>query len=103
MSKLTDLIDAETAASEVTRDEPSRGTKQRAGTSAVYSLRLPAAKIEKLQAVAETTGVPPSVLIRQWVIERLDNDPAEALRTLIHTEVRDAIAEALPLQAPRRH
>jgi hypothetical protein len=35
-SKLTDLIDAETQASEATRDEPSRGAKQRAAAGAVY-------------------------------------------------------------------
>jgi hypothetical protein len=95
MSKLTDLIEIETEASEATRDTPSRGVKHRSGTSAVYSLRLPADKIIKLQEVAASTGVPPTVLLRQWVIERLDDDPQTGLRALIHDEVRDAVAEAL--------
>jgi hypothetical protein len=95
MSKLTDLIEAETEASETSRDKPSRGIKQRSGTSAVYSLRLPADKIARLQQVAASTGIPPTVLVRQWVIERLDGNPDPAMRTLIHNEVRDAIAEAL--------
>lgn len=35
MSKLTDLIDAETQASEASRDEPSRGPKRRGAAGAV--------------------------------------------------------------------
>lgn len=95
MNKLTELIDIETEASEATRDQPSEGVKHRAGTSAVYSLRLPADKITKLQAVAAKRGVPPTVLLRQWVIERLDDDPDSGLRALIHDEVREAVTEAL--------
>lgn len=95
MSKLTDLIDAETQASEATRDEPSRGAKQRAAAGAVYSLRLPADKISKLQDLAAATGVPPTVLLRQWVFERLESDGDESLRAMIHDEVRDAVAEAI--------
>ncbi len=95
MSTLTDLIDSETTASEATRDQPSRGMKRRTGTSAVYSLRLPADQITKLQQVAAAAGIPPTVLLRQWVIERLDHDPDTTLRTLIHHEVYDAVTEAL--------
>lgn len=64
----------------------------------MYSLRLPADKIDKLQKLAASTGVPPTVLLRQWVIERLDTDPASELRTMIHAEVREAVAEALSPQ-----
>ena len=63
--KLTEIIDAETKASEQTQGNPSSGVKQRSGASAVYSLRPPADKIVKLQEVAASTGVPPTVLLRR--------------------------------------
>lgn len=95
VSKLTELIDVETEASEATRDQPSRGVKRREGTSAVYSLRLPADKIARLQELAAAIGVPPTVLLRTWVIERLDEGAETRLRGLIHAEVRDAVREAM--------
>lgn len=95
MSKLTDLIEAETRASEASRDEPSRGAKRSAAAGAVYSLRLPADKITKLQDLAAVCGVPPTVLLRQWVLARLDGDGDESLRAMIHDEVREAVREAI--------
>jgi hypothetical protein len=40
--------------------------------SQVYSIRIPVDRLEQLRGVAEDQGVPPSALMRQWVLERLD-------------------------------
>lgn len=38
----------------------------------VYTVRIPMDRIERLRELAAELGVPPSSLIRQWVLERLD-------------------------------
>lgn len=47
----------------------------------VYSVRIPAEQIERLRVVAIARGVRPTTLIRDWVIERLDeSSPATVER-----------------------
>lgn len=38
----------------------------------VYSVRLPVEHLEDLRQLAERRGLPPTALMRRWVIERLD-------------------------------
>jgi aryl-alcohol dehydrogenase-like predicted oxidoreductase len=40
--------------------------------SAVYSVRIPAERIEQLRQVAAERGVQPTALIRAWVLAQLD-------------------------------
>ena len=42
--------------------------------SQVYSVRIPLERLEALRLVASRKSVRPSTLMRQWVIERLDNE-----------------------------
>lgn len=41
-------------------------------TSQVYSVRIPVVRLEQLRRLAEDRGVPPTALLRQFVLERLD-------------------------------
>ncbi len=40
--------------------------------SQVYSIRIPVERIEQLRLIAANRGTTPTALIRDWVIERLD-------------------------------
>lgn len=71
---------AEAEHAESTRDAELPYRRRARGTHPVYGLRLPAERIEQLRRIAEARGVEPSVLARQWVIDRLDS--AEEVRDL---------------------
>jgi aryl-alcohol dehydrogenase-like predicted oxidoreductase len=49
--------------------------------SAVYSVRIPADRIEQLRRVAAERGVQPTALIRTWVLAQLDAAEAGGERT----------------------
>jgi hypothetical protein len=49
-----------------------RGRKRAADPSQVYAVRIPVSRLHRLQQVAASLNVQPTALIRQWVIERLD-------------------------------
>jgi len=49
-----------------------RGRKRAEDPSQVYAVRIPVSRLRRLRELAEEMGVAPSALIRQWVIERLD-------------------------------
>ena len=38
---------------------------------------MPASRLEQLRLLAERHGVPPSTLMRRWVIERMDEEAAD--------------------------
>jgi hypothetical protein len=42
--------------------------------SQVYSVRIPVDRLEQLRRVAEQRRLPPSALLRDWVVERLDTE-----------------------------
>ncbi len=44
--------------------------------SQVYSIRIPMEHLARLRAVADERGEAPSALMRQWVIDRLDDESA---------------------------
>jgi hypothetical protein len=46
--------------------EPSRAP------TAVYSVRIPVDRIEELRALAASREIPPTTLIRRWVLAQLD-------------------------------
>ena len=49
-----------------------RGRRRAVDPSQVYAVRIPLSRLRELRELAEQLDVPPTVLIRQWVIERLD-------------------------------
>ena len=50
--------------------------RPRAEPSLLYNVRMPASRLEQLRDLARREGLPPSTLMRQWVIERLDQELA---------------------------
>jgi hypothetical protein len=62
---------------EVTPARGQRGRKRAGDPSQVYSVRIPVSKLRKLRELAEQRGVQPTALIRQWVIEQLEEPAAE--------------------------
>jgi len=40
--------------------------------SQVYSIRIPTRRLEELRKLADAKGVQPSVMIREWALERLE-------------------------------
>jgi hypothetical protein len=61
--------------------------------SAVYSVRIPADRIEQLRRVAAERGVQPTALIRTWVLAQLDAVEQGDERTREwEREVRETVA-----------
>ena len=77
MSNLRDTLATEAADAEARQDEPPgrmQRTRERGGANHVYTVRMPADRLAELRAVAEQSGEQPSALMRQWVLERLDEE-----------------------------
>lgn len=49
----------------------------RFGSAQVFTLRLPALRIEQLRRLAASRGVSPGALAVDWVLERLDHEDTE--------------------------
>jgi hypothetical protein len=49
-----------------------RGRKRAKDPSQVYPVRIPVSKLRRLREIAEERDMQPTVLIRQWVTEKLD-------------------------------
>jgi hypothetical protein len=86
---IKDVLAREAEESEERRDQPTRLARRARPSRApaqVYSVRMP--------------GVSPTTLMREWVLERLDNetpaviDLAGRLRRLIRDQVRDELERA---------
>lgn len=78
---------------EATDDDYSRPRAPR-DPSQVYSVRIPASRIEQLRRVAQDRGIAPTTLIRHWVIERLD-DAARPADTGLNLVIdRDLLSRA---------
>jgi hypothetical protein len=74
-SKIKRLVLEEATASEEKQDAPlssnasvSRPNRSR---SAVYSIRLNPDEVASVQALADEAGLPPSTLVRSWIVERV--------------------------------
>lgn len=105
---ISEVLRAEAEASEEHRDAPAdyvRSTRRpRREPSQVYSLRIPSHRLTELRELANANGVEPSVLMRQWVLDRLDTEndtrghpsPSERVRAKLDSarrlleEVHDA-------------
>jgi len=96
-TELAARLAAEIEDSERTRDVPMDTSAMRANRSEVFTLRLNPDELLAVNAVAEAAGLPPSTLVRAWILDRLktvDVQP-ESLRTIVHDEVVAAVREAL--------
>lgn len=49
----------------------------RFGSAQIFTLRLPALRIEQLRRLAASRGVSPGALAVDWVLERLDHEDTE--------------------------
>lgn len=49
--------------------------------SHVYSVRIPVERLEELRRLAERRGSAPTVLIREWVIEKLEAEKSLTIAT----------------------
>ena len=80
-------------------DEPPRrmfhSRRQAADPSQVYSVRMPIGKLEQLRRLAAKAEMNPSSLMRQWILERLEEEAnggrnEKRLRRIIREEVERA-------------
>jgi predicted DNA-binding protein len=71
--QLQEKIAAEAEQAEATPDAELHYRRRQPKRSSVYGLRLPDERIEQLRRLAEARGIEPSTLVRQWVIEHLDD------------------------------
>ena len=66
-----EAVDAEQRG-EVGSTPGQRGRRRATDPSQVYPVRIPVSRLRQLCLVADRRGVPPTALIREWVLERLD-------------------------------
>ncbi|MDI9939197.1 hypothetical protein QM806_27815 [Rhodococcus sp. IEGM 1351] len=95
MSDVERLLAAEAAAAEANIDAPvpegAKVTRPNRARSVPYSIRLNPKELAAVQELATQAQIPPSTLIRSWVIDRLRVERGE---------IGDAEAE---LRAAQRH
>ncbi len=73
--------------------------------TAVYSLRIPISKIERLRTMAAALGTSPSALLREWALERLAESEENAARDHLAAtaqRLRDVADELERAAAPTR-
>jgi hypothetical protein len=71
-----------------------RGRKRAADPSQVYAVRIPVSRLRELRRVAEQLDTPPTVLIRRWVLERLDTMDAGGTDPGVNDDVPDVVPGA---------
>jgi len=100
---IADMLAAEAEEPERHRDEPSkpmfRSRRQASDPAQVYSVRMPVAKLEQLRRLAAKVETNPSSLMRQWILERLEEEAhgsrdEKRLRQIIREEVERATRTA---------
>lgn len=99
-----ELIDAETKASEQTRDMPLSARAVRKGNtrSVVYSVRLTPEQTSDIQRIADEAGVPASALVRDWVLQAVAAERDNAsVDSLVDVLTRDVARLRRKLARPR--
>lgn len=75
---IAELLAKEGEAAEINEDEEEsrqyRRPRPPSQASQVYSVRIPVERLEQLRAFAAKLGLRPTTLMRQWVLERLDEE-----------------------------
>lgn len=89
--ELKQLIDEETEASELTRDEPLSERAVRRNRTEVYSVRLTPDEADQIRHAAESTGVTASWLVRAWVKQGLADECEmdKSVQSTVERLVRD--------------
>jgi aryl-alcohol dehydrogenase-like predicted oxidoreductase len=84
------LVEMEAEESEKHVDEPMLHGLRRGGTrKQVYSIRLAPEQVAEIEKLAEAAGVPPSGLVRNWVLEALSAHQPDSLREAVAALERD--------------
>jgi hypothetical protein len=78
---------------DVTPAPGQRGRKRASDPSQVYSVRIPVSRLRELREIAERLDVPPTVLIRQWVLEHLDQLAAASAAADTEIELRGLVVK----------
>lgn len=78
---------------EVPLSPGQRGRKRASDPSQVYSVRIPVSRLRELRHIAEQLDVQPTVLIRQWVLERLDQLAAASAAANSEIELRGQVVK----------
>jgi len=72
------MADAMAKAEQADAEEEAGAEYFRVGTAAepaqVYSVRIPVDRLDQLRRLAAERGLKPSALMREWVIERLEDE-----------------------------
>jgi hypothetical protein len=76
---------------EVTPAPGQRGRKRASDPSQVYSVRIPVSRLRELRQIADQLDVQPTVLIRQWVLQRLDQLAAASAVADTEIELRGQV------------
>jgi uncharacterized protein YdiU (UPF0061 family) len=93
MTDVSKLLAEEAAAAEAAAHVETPMVRNRVKAkepSQVYSLRIPMARLEELRQRAEQQHVAPTVLMRRWILDRLDEEAEQGSRL---EERRAAIKE----------
>lgn len=83
MTDVSKLLAEEAAASEAAANVETPMVRNRVKAkepSQVYSLRIPMDRLEELRQRAEQQHVAPTVLMRRWVLDRLDEEAEKGSR-----------------------
>lgn len=78
---------------EVPLSPGQRGRQRASDPSQVYSVRIPVSRLRELRHIAEQLDGQPTVLIRQWVLERLDQLAAASAVANSEIELRGQVVK----------
>src|ERR1700728_212693 len=103
MSKdIESRITEEAAASEENPDAPiasgAKVDRPNRARSSVYSIRLNPDEVAAVQSLADDAGLPPSTLVRSWIVERVRVEQSEG--GAAEAELRAAQRHLAHLQRP---
>ncbi len=72
-----------------------RSTRSARDPAQVYSVRMPVERLGALRRAADERSMSPSALLRQWVLQRLDQEEQTvALEERVRRAVRDELQKA---------
>lgn len=89
---LEQLMNQETEASELAHDVPvsDKAVRKSRTKSVIYSVRLTPEQINEIQHVADAADIPPSALVRDWVLQGLANEKhGSDVDTILDSLVKD--------------
>ncbi|MEX2375073.1 MAG: hypothetical protein WD942_05735 [Dehalococcoidia bacterium] len=85
--KIAEILAAESERFEREKDLPPKGPaygrprKPAGEVGRIFSLRIPLERLVDLHRLAESKGEQPTVLMRRWILERLDRETRRPRRS----------------------